>query len=409
LHIKISTLAHRHISTLKALLLCAALTTITSCKWLGKPERKTFTETYSSGIFNEANSIIPTKDGGYLLAGYTIEKDDPNVPNAPYTLYLVKIDESGYKLWEKKWKFSDFDEAMDIKRTTDGNFIISGQTKNGNGNMDVLLMKINDNGDSLWTKTLGTEMDESGNSIVPVADGGYMIAGVTGVFQPGDSNAQQNIYLARTDAKGDLQWSKAFGDTGQNYAMDVKAVKGGYIIAGTTNSTGAGKEDMFLMRTDEKGDTLWSATYGSTEPDFGVSVLPVADGYILAGTTKDTTGNQDIMLVKTDSVGNIVWAKTFGSKDPEEFGSLTAVPEGGYIMAGSTFNSATGGNKFYLLRINEKGDSLWTRSYPAAKNETAHSVAVTPDKGFIIAGVRDGDNSSYMYVMKVDEHGNLGK
>ena len=382
-----------------------------SCNWLGKGSpRKSFVQTYSAGVFNEANCIIAAKDGAFLLAGYSIEKDDPNAQDMPSSLYMVKIDADGHIVWDKKWAFSDFDEGTATIATTDGNYLMCGQTRSGDGNMNILLVKLNEKGDTIWTHSIGAEEgDASGNALVSTADGGYLIVGAAGVFSVDGSDPAKDIFIIKTDAKGIPVWNKTYGKQAQEYASDVKVTDGGYIVAGTTASLGDGMEDMFLMKIKDNGDTLWNHTYGGKESDYGMSVLPVAGGYLLAGTTKDTTGNQDIMLIMADKDGQMKWKKTYGGKDPEDFGGITTVPGGGYVIAGSAYDVNTTGNRYYLVRLNEKGDTLWTHSYPAEKNETAHGIAVTADKGFIIAGVKDAESRSSMYVLKVDENGVLVK
>lgn len=389
-------------------LLVPVISALASCKWLDKETPKSFSETFSAGVFNEANAIVASKTGGYILAGYAIEKDDPNDKNMPSAIYLVKVGEDGHSVWEKQFNFSNFDEATDIAATNDGNYIVTGQTMNGNGDLDMILIKINEKGDTLWTKVFGSEdaSADIGNAILQGPDNGYMVAGATGSFDLTNSEDPEMLCVVKTDPKGTPEWNKIYTNSGRVEARDIKATNGGYIIAGTTNNATSQKEEPLLIKITAQGDTIWSKTFGSNANDNGISVVPATDGYLIAGTTRDSTGNQDILVIKTDTAGNTLWRKTYGDKEPDDFADIKPI-KGGYVLAGSSYNSTHAGNGFLLIKLDEKGNAAWTQTYPAEKNETAHSVTVAPDGGFVLAGVKDGDSRSYMYLVKVDANGKL--
>jgi hypothetical protein len=280
---------------------------------------------------------------------------------------------------------------------------------NGNGDLDMILLKINENGDTLWTKVFGSEdaSADIGNTVIQTPDNGYLVAGATGSFDLTNSDDPEMLCVVKTDAKGFTEWNKVYSDHGRMDASDIDSTKGGYVVCGTTNNTPTGKEGILLMKITPQGDTVWQKNLSNTpNSDNGLTVTSVAGGYLVAGTTRDSLDNQDIVVIKTDELGNIVWRKIFGNKEPDDFAGLEAIKSGGYIIAGSAYNSTAAGNKFMLIKIDNAGNTVWTQTYPADKNETAHSVTIAPDGGFVIAGVKDGDSRSYMYVMKVDANGN---
>jgi len=155
-----------------------------------------------------------------------------------------------------------------------------------------------------WWRTYGGTGSDYGYSVQQTLDGGYIVAGSTGSFGAGGGD----FYLIKTDASGDALWTRIYGGTGYDYGYSVQqTLDGGYIIAGYTQSFGAGSYDVYLIKTSASGDTLWTRTYGGTGAEYGEKVQQTADGgYIVAGTTSSFgAGNADFYLIKTDSLGSV--------------------------------------------------------------------------------------------------------
>jgi hypothetical protein len=132
----------------------------------------------------------------------------------------------------------------------------------------------------LWMKTYGGNCQEYGCSVQSTSDGGYIVAGYSWSFGAGNP-FHTNVYLIKTDAKGDTLWTKIYGDTANDRGYSVQLTSdGGYIIAGFTESFGSGKSDVWLLKTDSNGDTLWTKIYGGEDEDLGYFVQQVSDGVI---------------------------------------------------------------------------------------------------------------------------------
>jgi hypothetical protein len=197
------------------------------------------------------------------------------------------------------------------EQLSDGGYIMCGRTISfGVGGFDNYLIRLNANGDTLWTKTYGNTGYDEAQSIKQTSDGGFIMVGQTAtVDYAGD------VYLVKTDANGVLVWSTAFGSAAKSdFGYSVRQTSdGGYIIAGLTNSTGAGLRDVLLLKTNSTGVLQWSKTYGGAADDEARSVEETADGgFIISGFTQSYGSGYQMYLIKTNSTGNVTWSKTFG-------------------------------------------------------------------------------------------------
>ena len=261
-------------------------------------------------------------------------------------------------------------------------------------------------GQITFQKTYGGMSNDEGHSLLQTSDGGYIIAGHTYSFGAGS----QDVYLLKTNLNGDTLWTKTFGGTGYDAAFSIDQTgDGGYIIVGTTTSFGAGANDVYLIKTDSAGNAIWTKTYGGVNSDIGTSVKQASDGgYIITGYS--TIFSQDVYLVKTDTLGNIIWTKTYGGSGIDQGNSLELTISGGYIILGRTDSFGTN-SKIYLINTDINGDTLWTKAYSGIGGGSAigKSIKQTSDGGFIIAGITIsvGGGTSDVYFIKIDNIGNI--
>ncbi|MEP7170786.1 MAG: T9SS type A sorting domain-containing protein, partial [Bacteroidota bacterium] len=166
-------------------------------------------------------------------------------------------------------------------------------------------IKTDSSGNLLWSKTFGGTGDDEGRSVQQTTDGGYIISGYK---EKGSAFIDLDIYLIKTDSNGNLLWSKTIGGTGDEIGFSVQqTTDGGYIVLGITYSVGAGGLDVYLIKTDDNGNSLWTKTFGGTNDDWAGSVQQTTDGgYIITGYTQNfgSGGYSDVYLIKTDSLGN---------------------------------------------------------------------------------------------------------
>lgn len=296
--------------------------------------------------------------------------------------------------------------AKSVQQTNDGGYILTGNAYRSGGNRDVYLIKLKSNGDTLWIKTFGGLFAEYGNSVQQTNDSGYIIAGYTNSFGMGI----YNVYLIKTDINGDTSWAKTFGGTGEDVGNSVQqTTDGGYIIAGTTTSFGAGNDDVFLIKTNSTGDTLWTKTFGGANDDEGNSVQQTIDnGYIIICTSKSFgAGYNDMWLIKTDSSGNIIWTKTYGGALGDFGISGQQTSDSGYIIAGYSNSFGMPPYDYYLIKTNSYGDTLWSKTYGGESFDEAYAVHQTTDGGYIISGISIsfGFGNADVYLIRTDGNG----
>ncbi|RJS68305.1 hypothetical protein CW714_10330, partial [Methanophagales archaeon] len=288
--------------------------------------------------------------------------------------------------WNKTFGGTNWDEARSVQQTSDGGYIIAGFTESyGAGKRDFWLVKTDSNGNEEWNKTFGGTDRDAAYSVQQTSDGGYIIAGYTESYGAG----YDDFWLVKTDSNGNEEWNKTFGGISSDWAYSVQQTSdGGYILAGYTWSYGAGKRcDFWLVKTDFEGNEEWNKTFGGTDWDEASSVQQTSDGgYIIAGGTRSYgAGRCDFWLVKTDFEGNEEWNKTFGGTSSDWAYSVQETSDGGYIIAGET-GSYGAGEDFWLVKTDFNGNEEWKKTFGGISSDWASSVQQTSDGGYIIAG-----------------------
>ncbi len=300
-------------------------------------------------LLDGGNSINPTSDGGYLIAGHT-ETDSFDCQ-----FYALRINANADTLWTRMYGGLNDDAASYGIETNDGQYVLAGFTTPAFMNSDAHLMRLDAYGNLIWSRSYGGNANDYANCIRQTADSGFILAGRTQSYGAGG----EDIWLIKTDKNGNMSWSKTYGGAANERAYYLQLTSdGGYIIAGNTQSFGAGLTDMYVIKTNAAGDTLWTRTYGGALHDGAFCVQQTADGgYIVCGYSKsftDTTG--DVYLIKMDWAGNMQWTKTFGGTATDKGTCVMQYADGGYAVSGYTFSYGAGNADAWLIKTNAAGN-----------------------------------------------------
>lgn len=299
--------------------------------------------------------VQQSDDGGYIITG----GKKPFWIIANYDLWVIKTDSKGNLEWERTFGGSGEDVGFCVRQTK-GGYIVAGYTSSSDGRK-LWLIKLDPQGNKEWDIAMGRR-DSEAASLQLTADGGYIITGYTTVSETGN----EDLWLIKTDSDGQWSWLKAFGGPNRDLGLSVQETKeGGYIISGLTESFGAGKGDVWLIKTDEDGNIEWERTFGGSSFDSGACVQQTADnGYIITGYNTTTTNNEGyysrlfssanlgrVWLIKTDSEGNEQWNRTYGGSSSDWGNSVQETQDGGYIVTGVTQSYGAGKEDVWLIKV----------------------------------------------------------
>ncbi len=367
------------------------------------PTAQRWSRTFGGSLGDQGNCVCQLPDGCYVLAGATGSYGEST------DVYLVKINEAGTELWSRTLGGTGNDWANSIRPTSDGGYIMAGGTYSyGEGISDVYLLKADENGDEVWKNTFGGESDDRAECVRPTSDGGYIVAGITQSFGAGE----YDFYLVKSDQDGEEMWTRTFGGSAEDQARCVQQTSdGGYVVAGMSRSFDpVGYSDCLLVKTDASGNEVWTKNLGGSGNEEAYSVQQTSDGgYIVAGlTTSFGAGFADMYLLKTDGNGNQVWYNWFGGTRRDEAYSLQQTSDGGYILAGRTESTGAGDYDVYLVKTRSDGTEVWSRTFGGSGRDLAYSVCQTFDGGYILTGYTCSFDVavSDMYVIKADRDGN---
>ncbi len=365
--------------------------------WTGP--MKTFSKTLGGERDEFAMAVQQTSDNGYVLAGKTT-----STAGTDSDIYLARLDDDGRLLWSKTFGGRGNDVASAVLETGTGDLVVAGYTQSsGAGGKDMYLIKTDAQGNQLWSRTFGGAKEDTAVAVLQAADGGFVLAGGTESFGAGG----RDMYLVKTNASGGVLWFKTFGSTGWDLAFSVAQAKdGGFILAGESSTrTGA-----YLVKTDGLGNLQWTQDLGGALK-FASQVRPTRDGgYVITGITNvfgAETG--DIGLVKTNSHGVQSWAKVFGGSGMEFAYGVAETLDHGFILAGTTKSFGAGGRDLFLWKTDANGTELWSKFFGGLEDDAAYAVQQTKDSGFVVAGEANsrGVEKGDIFLLKTDPNGNL--
>jgi Tol biopolymer transport system component len=305
--------------------------------------------------------------------------------------------------------------ALDAVQTGDGGYLMVGATHYSHQNTrqeDIYLVKTDAIGEIRWTQAYGGDAFDRGNAVAETDDGGFVILGETASFGTGD----WDVVLLRVDHDGSELWARTFGGPGKERANAIlRTDDGGFILTGQTASFGAGGGDLYLVRTDDQGNEVWSRTYGGERDEEGYAIHETADGgfLILAEVSQGervyVEENPDVMLLRTDASGNELWSRVWEEEDVEGGFSLLPTSDGHFLLAGIT---GPAGNQtdidFLFIKIDADGNQIWNKPLGDEDAVDYGTDAIElPDGGYLLIGMFSDGGRGAIPLIKTDTDGEI--
>lgn len=383
-------------------------------------------------------SVIRTADGGYLASGYSSSAaggDKSQSAQGGSDYWVVKLNAAGTKEWDKRFGSGSNDYLTAMMATADGNYLLGGYTAGGIGGdktegtqglSDYWIVKINASGTKLWDKRFGGSGEDQLSALALAPDGGYVLVGNSASGISGDrsqdSRGLLDHWMLKVDANGAKLWDKRFGGAADDRVNDVLALSDGYLLAGPSASgqegdrtqSSQGGDDLWMVKTDLNGTKLWDKRYGGTAADGADATLATADASIYVACssgsgiggdrTEASRGGDDYWVLRCTNDGSKVWDRRFGTSAADNTKRVRGTANGVLITGcsyggvdGDRTEASRGGRDIWLVRVYGNGSLAMDKRFGSALDEDDGDLVLTPDNGYLVAarswGTFGGDRS----------------
>lgn len=328
--------------------------------------------TFGGTWTDDSGDILVAEDGNYLALCNPISPDGDFVGGNGYSdVWLMKLDPAGQVMWQKNYGGSLNESAYRIISSGDGGYLILGTTNSndfdisGNhGKNDVWLIKINNDGAILWQKTFGGSENDSGNSIYPTNDGGYVITASTrseDMDVPANHHGESDLWIIKINASGDIEWSNLYGGSKVDTGGTIRQTSDhGYVISGSTASedgdvpSNQGGRDIWTLKIDSIGTLQWVTVRGGTDNEYSNGFVLTSDGgYLIAnytasinGTFSPNHGGFDAWVYKLNASGVVQWERFYGGSGWELMSGIYQMADGNCIFLGQAQSTGGSGRKY---------------------------------------------------------------
>ena len=356
--------------------------------------------TWGSIFQDRVKSLISTSDGGYASFGESWQQ-----VYGREDMHLVKFDSEGQHEWETFYGGSESDHGFDIIEV-EGGYALLGYSSSFGGSIrgNFLLTRVNTKGELLWQRNYGTEYNDHGFSLLAVETGGFWLLGSTGGFynlaRADFTRQDADILLIRVDKDGNELFRRTIGGPRHDWARDMLAVGGEIYILGSTQSEGEGSFDMYLVKIDSDGKTLWTKTMGGEDFEYGeaMQLTPSGDLYLLGTSASGNTNHDpDIYLLRVNSSGDIIWEQRFGTIGPDYGRNLIVLPDSGCLLGGTLSVHPGMHTNVGLIRVDQNGTIMNVENVSAPQGDPRVRLYPNPTTTSItisFEGLKPGQESA---------------
>ncbi len=362
-----------------------------------------FQHTFGGKQRDEGRCVIAAHGGGYVIAANT-----ESFGNGGTDVHVMKLDRLGHLDWRRNYGGIKNETVNDFMATQDGGYLVLGATQTyGKGEEDIWLLKLNGSGRKQWAKTYGGEYREVGLQLIRLEDGNYGIVGFTASKGAGKSDA----WLLKVNASGELLWNKTFGGADRDIGMGMVESQENLLtfIGYSASFNDSQITNGWIAQVDVLGDSiLWQRTFGGKATDLLTDIqTSPKGGYMVAGITESFgNGGEDVWMLKIDEKGQKIWEKTVGGKGLEYVHCLISTSNGAYTIAGETTSTGAGAEDAWLFGMDENGRFLWKSELGEKGKDKANSIIELRDDGYAMTGMTtlEGGNAE-IWILHLDERG----
>ncbi|WP_431608867.1 T9SS type A sorting domain-containing protein [Chryseobacterium sp. 'Rf worker isolate 10'] len=399
---------------LSALILCAGLS-ISAQEVVWQKDIKSSTQDFLS-------QVTTTIDQQYLITGSSIQSKSQSPAasgqkqNNGYDFHLVKLNQQGEEVWEKYFSGQNHDYLSATVTTQDGGFLLAGTSYSGKGldkkedskgGSDIWLIRINEFGDELWQKTLGSSSDEEARAVIQTTDLGFFVAG--NIQNSSKGYGSKDVFITRLDKDGKELSQSILGGRGLDEVEKMIPTRDGGALLGIYSRSTS-------VKTNNQQSTINTNTPSER----------TATHNLVSATSKqsDNFGEGDYWIVKLDKNGKVEWEKNFGGKGDDHIRTL-ALTSSGFIIGGESRSERSGnktvgieeGTDLWLISLNERGDEQWQKSYNFKNRDVLmgmsvlHSADDKSFKGILLGGYTQAEgriqtNDETFWMLYLDQNGN---
>jgi len=300
------------------------------------------------------------------------------------SLFIVNFAFNQSITWDKTYNNQAVDGARSIKQTNDNGYIVACSSSPwGYDSTEIWILKLNEYSDTIWTKNYNEYVSQRPNSIIETNDEEYVISGYK---SPTVNYFDFLIYAFKINSVGNIIWEFEYPGGNRKGQDIIETYDGGYVVLGINVAFIANK--IFLIKLNQNGQMVWEKTYSfQNSPNLMCEIIKTQDsGFILVGERQCNSGYSDIWIMKTDQFGDSTWTKTIEYDGPDYGRSIKQLNDGNYILSATGGHNSAGYNNLLTYKLDQTGEQIWFKSFYGSASFTPYSIIPTFDDGFLTVG-----------------------
>ncbi|MFL2983670.1 MAG: hypothetical protein ACJZ12_04690 [Candidatus Neomarinimicrobiota bacterium] len=367
---------------------------------LSEPKRGSsyliFTRSYGGDLTDDGKMVLETENGQYVITG-----SSSSYGSSGLDAFITKKDILGEEIWLEVHGGVNPEQIWDVLETTDNGYLILGSTESyGSSYNDLFLAKVDQNGIEEWINTYGGSGHDEGRSVIRGSDGNYYIIGSTQSFGDGEND----VWLLIIDEQGNQVNDYTFGNEFNNYGIDLlESSNGGFILLSNDEENGSGNLDIVVRKINTEGSEVWTSSFGvSTINDMASALSSDGLGTYIACGTVISNGQKDGLIIGFTSDGDMLFSDTYGGNGNDWFNDIIFTSDGHYVLCGvyeaSDYDS-------WISKIDPSGTVIWQRNIGFDGTDHANGISQVTDGGYVLTGYWNTEGSNDYILIKTDSEG----